>query len=560
MNLNENDITIFLLSIGVMLFFARSFGELSRKFKQPLIIGEIIAGIVLGPTIFGNLFPSAFSYLFESSASSITALSGITTMAVVMLMLVTGLEIDLGLTLRQGKAASSISSLGFIFPFLVGFIIAYFAPQTMGINNPDMRFVFALFIGVALSITALPVVAKVLMDLKIFKTDVGFVIITSAMINDLIGWIIFSLILGMMGKHAHGMELHWLIITLFSFVLLTLLVGRKIINLLIPYLNKFTSFPGGVLNFIFILGFLCAAFTEYIGIHAIFGAFIIGIAIGDSTHLKEETREMIHQFVTNIFAPLFFVAIGLRVNFIDNFDLLLVSIFLILAFVGKVVGSGLGAYFGGKSFDDCMVIGFGMNARGAMEIILGLLALQSGLITEKVFVALVIMALVTSITSAPLMNIFLKRRKLKLSLEGLLKSSLVIATNKNSKKEVIKDLCDLVSKKGRLDGYKVFNEVWLREVEMSTGIINGFAVPHARLPIQKPVIGLAISKVGIEFDSMDKQVTNVIFLILIPQNEPEIQLQLIAEISKKFKTIDFTKELISLDDPELIIKKLKEQQ
>lgn len=558
MSLSENDITIFLLSIGVMLFFARSFGELFRKFRQPLIIGEIIAGIVLGPTIFGNLFPSTFSYLFESSTSSVIALNGITTMAVVMLMLVTGLEIDLGLTLRQGKAASSISTLGFIFPFLVGFGIAYLAPETMGIKNPNMRLVFALFIGVALSITALPVVAKVLMDLKIFKTDVGFVIITSAMINDLIGWIIFSLILGMMGRHSQGMELHWLIITLFSFVFFTLIIGRKIINLLIPYLNKFTSFPGGVLNFIFILGFLCAAFTEHIGIHAIFGAFIIGIAIGDSTHLKEETREMIHQFVTNIFAPLFFVAIGLRVNFIDNFDLLLVSIFLVLAFVGKVVGSGLGAYLGGKSFDDCMVIGFGMNARGAMEIILGLLALQSGLITEKVFVALVIMALVTSITSAPLMNIFLKRRKLKLTLDGLLKSSNIITTNKNSKKEVIKELCDLVSKKEKLDSYKVFNEVWLRETEMSTGIINGFAVPHARLPIQKPVIALAINKEGLDFDSMDKQLTQVIFLILIPQNEPEMQLKLIAEISKKFSSIDFTKELISLNDPESIIKKLKE--
>jgi Kef-type K+ transport system membrane component KefB len=150
--------------------------------------------------------------------------------------------------------------------------------------------------------------------------------------------------------------------------------------------------------------FLSAAFTERIGLHAILGAFIMGIAFGDSVHLHEKAREIIHQFVTNIFAPLFFLTLGLKVNFIQNFDVTLVAIVLFLAVFCKVVGASLGAYMGGLSKRESLAVGFGMNARGAMEIILGTLALNAGLIDEKMFVALVVMAIVTSMMSGPLMK------------------------------------------------------------------------------------------------------------------------------------------------------------
>lgn len=167
------------------------------------------------------------------------------------------------------------------------------------------------------------------------------------------------------------------------------------------------SWPGGVLSISLGICLLSAAFTESINIHAILGAFIAGIAFGDSVQLKEQAREIIHQFVTNFFAPLFFVSIGLKVNFIQNFDLQIVLIVLILAYVGKVLGAFIGARIGGMSKNHALAVGFGMNARGAMEIILGTLALNAGLISKPIFVALIIMALVTSITSAPLMKRFI---------------------------------------------------------------------------------------------------------------------------------------------------------
>jgi Kef-type K+ transport system membrane component KefB len=186
-----------------------------------------------------------------------------------------------------------------------------------------------------------------------------------------------------------------------------LVVGRFVLNRSLPWIQSNLSWPGGVLALSLGLCLLCAAFTEYIHIHAILGAFIAGLAIGDSVYLREQAREIMHQFVTNFFAPLFFVSIGLKVNFIEHFDMTIVTLILLLAFSGKVIGAGVGARLGGMSGRHSLAVGFGLNARGAMEIILGSLAYEAGLINRAILVALIIMALVTSITSAPLMRRFL---------------------------------------------------------------------------------------------------------------------------------------------------------
>ncbi len=559
MSLSASDITIFLLGISVILFFGRAVGELLRKFKQPIVLGEIIAGIVLGPTILGALFPETFNVLFHQSDGVNIALNGLTLLGVVMLMLVSGLEINLTLVIRQSKSASMISLLGVIFPFILGFAGAYFFPEVLGISDIKLKLIYALFIGTALSITALPVVARTLMDLNIFKSPIGFSIITSAMINDLIGWIIFSILLGMMGTHSgQVMEFKSLIITIIVFLLVVLLILRKLFNLTIPYLQKYTSFPGGILNFIFIVGFLGAAFTEYIGIHAIFGAFIVGIALGDSAHLKEETREVINQFVTNIFAPLFFVSIGLRINFIENFDLTLVLIFIVLSFIGKVSGSTLGARLSKFNKYDSLTIGFGLNSHGAIEIVLGTLALQAGIIQEKVFVALVIMALVTSITSAPIMSYFIKKGKETFGILAYLKSNNIIFSNAVSKTEIITELCETISKNYNLNNQEILGKVLERENSISTGLEKHVAIPHARFNLTDPIIAIAIHKNGIEWDSFDKLPAKLIILLLTPIDKPEMQLMFLSDIAKKFNDENIIHEIISSEDPKEIISKVKQ--
>lgn len=552
--MNSSDVIILLLSISLMLFLARSLGEILRHFRQPIIIGEILAGILLGPTLFGNLFPDIYNYLFTSSASVNFALDGITNIAVIMLLLVSGLEVDLTLMIKQGKLALMTSVMGIVFPFIIGFGAAYLFPEYMGIQEPDMRLVFALFIGTALSITALPVVARTLMDLNIFRSEIGLIIVASAMLNDLVGWIIFSIILGMIGSGAHGLSFGTTVWVTSLFILFTLLIGRKIITRIMPVIQEKLAFPGGVLNFVLILGFLCAAFTEFIGIHAIFGAFIIGIAIGDSPSLSENTREIIQQFITNIFAPLFFVSIGLRINFVQNFDLMLVIIFIVLAFAGKVIGCGLGAFWSGMSKNDSLAVGFGMNSRGAMEIILGLLALQFGLIQEKVFVALVIMALFTSVASAPLMSIFLSDKK-KYTFSRLLNPKNIFFSEAVEKKNAIRELCTTVEKEAGLSGEQIFEEVWKREEEFPTGIANSLAIPHARLPIKKPIIAVSYNSTGIDFGAADG-LSKIIVLLLTPKSSNELQLQLLAEIAGVFKDKEKIQEILTFSKKEEFASKL----
>jgi Kef-type K+ transport system membrane component KefB len=251
------------------------------------------------------------------------------------------------------------------------------------------------------------------MDLNLYKTKVGMTIMAAAVFDDLTGWLTFSFVLSMMNVENREIGNIWQSIGLIlGFGLFMLIIGKRVINFVLPWIQKKMSWPGGVLALCLGFGFLGAAFTESIGLHAILGAFIVGIAIGDSVHFREEARTIIHQFVMNIFAPLFFVSIGLKVNFVENFDLQLVLIVLFLAMVCKIAGGYLGAWMGGMTKRESLAVGFGLNARGVMEIILGTVAHDAGLIDNKMLVALIIMALLTSLISGPMMRRFVSETKL----------------------------------------------------------------------------------------------------------------------------------------------------
>jgi Kef-type K+ transport system membrane component KefB len=405
--LSQHEIMALLVQLSVMLIMGRLFAELARKVKQPAVVGEIIAGLILGPTILGMFQPDWFETLFPVGSSSLV-LDGFVQIAVVMLLFIAGLEVDLHIVLQQGKQAIYTSFFGLIIPFMFGFTFPYFYPEFFESTDPSRHLAYSLFMGTSMAITALPVIARILMDLNILKSRMGMLVISSAMITDLVGWLIFSVVLGMIGKEQNMSILNTLLLTV-GFTVAMLTIGRGIMNRTLPWVNKNFAWPGGLLSLSLALCFLGAAFTEYIGIHAVFGAFIVGVALGDSEHLSERAKEIIHQFINNIFAPLFFVAIGLKVNFIANFDIVLTMSIIAIAFAGKIIGSGWGTRLGGFTWRESIAASFGMNARGAMEIILGLVALENGLIGERVFVSLVIMALVTSMTSGPLMKWVLKK-------------------------------------------------------------------------------------------------------------------------------------------------------
>ncbi len=406
--LTSTEFIVLLLSISLLLIASRVLAEFGKKVGLPILIGEIIVGILLGPTLLGRFFPEFTTSLFPQTGSVAVSLDAIFKLSVVLLLFVAGMEVQLPVVLRQGRLATFTSLTSMIIPFTLGFWISWHFPALFHWDGNGSRLIYALFFGTALSISALPVIARILLDLGIYRTQIGMLIIASAMFNDLVGWLIFSVVLALMEKEGVGANLSLTILYVLLYGLFMLTVGRKLLSKLVPWMQDKLSWPGGLLSVSLGLCFLSAAFTEALGIHAILGAFIMGIALGDCAALKEQARDIIHQFITNIFAPLFFVSIGLYVNLVDFFDLQLVVLVLVLATVGKLFGAVLGAYMGGLSLRPAFVVGFGMNARGAMEIVLSTLAYKSGIIGQHLFVALIIMALLTSIAAGPLMRYFLR--------------------------------------------------------------------------------------------------------------------------------------------------------
>ena len=410
-NLSHIEIVNLLLQLSVMILAARIFGELARRIQQPMVVGEIIAGVILGPSILGMLSPEFYQALFPLSGDNSIVLEGIISVSVVLLLFIAGMEVELDLVWQQGKRALYTSLFALFVPLGIGFLVSYFLPSIFNLGESDDRLVFSLFIGTTLAITALPVIARVLMDLNIFKTKMGMVIIASAMIIDILGWIIFTIILSMMGEDSGSLSVGQIALITLLFTLSMLTIGRSLINRILPWINKAFAWPGGLLSVAMVLCFSAAAFTEYIGIHSIFGAFIIGVALGDSEHMSERAKEIVHQFINNIFGPLFFVSIGLYVNFITNFNITIVILLIVLALVSKLIGAYTGARLGGLKKHQSLAVGFGMNTHGTLEVILGAIALNNGLINDEIFVAIVIMVIVSILISAPLMKYSLSLKK-----------------------------------------------------------------------------------------------------------------------------------------------------
>ncbi|MBI5155429.1 cation:proton antiporter [Candidatus Poribacteria bacterium] len=540
--MTPHDVTAFLVAVAMLLGFARLLGEVARHFRQPAVLGEILAGIILGPTILGRFAPEWQQALFPMGGPTGVALDAIFLLAVTLFLLVAGMEVDLSTAFRLGRSALIISVFGLAFPFALGFVVAWAAPGLLMEVQPGNELVFALFFATALSISALPVIAKILKDLNLIKTDLGVIVVAAAIINDLAGWIIFAIILGMMGV-GNGSSVGTTILLTLAFAGGMLTLGRLIVHRMLPWLQAHTSWPGGVLGFALSLGLFCAALTERIGIHAIFGAFIFGVALGDSRHMRQRTRETLDQFISFIFAPLFFASIGLQVDFIAGFQPLTVVLVLVVAFAGKILGCAWAGRLAGLPKQEFWAIGLAMNARGAMEIILGLLALQYGVIEDPLFVALVVMALVTSMTSGLLMERVLKRKK-PLHFQDLLSGKTCrIPLKADTRKGAILELSASAARATRLPPEDIARAVLERENLSPTGLPNSIAIPHARLDaLPAPLIAIGLNEEGIDFDAPDGSRAKLVFLILTPSSDNGAQLQILAGIARAAQKSHFATE------------------
>jgi Kef-type K+ transport system membrane component KefB/mannitol/fructose-specific phosphotransferase system IIA component (Ntr-type) len=532
--MTEHDVVVFLLSLASLLGSARLLGELSRALGLPLVVGEIAAGILLGPTVFGQIAPGAQAWLFPAGAPASMA-SGYSTLAAVLLLVVVGVEVDLGVLRRRGRTALTTGLFGIVLPAACGVALGFLLPAS-DLVDPSKRTIVALLLGVALSISALPVIAKTLLDLGLFKSDVGLLVMAAAMIDDVVGWLALSLLLGpVQGVGLDLVSFARTVVLGAMFVTTMLVVGRRIIDAVLePLQRSGIGAPGRVLSLVIVVALLGASVTHAIGLHAVLGAFVVGLTFGRSARVNARTRLVIEDFVTNVFAPVFFATIGLRVDFVHAFDLRLCTLVFVIATIPKLLGCTLGSRIGGLGWREASAVGFGMNARGAMGIILAAIARDAGLLRDRMFVALVVMALATSMISGPAMRFLLYREEpeedvIALLRRGAFERELRARTPTEAIEELVRALGSLLAGRKRLARDAVLE----RELVAPTGLGDEVAIPHAAVEgLERPLLALGLAPHGIDFDAPDGQPARIVFVLLIPPKAYEDEVRILASIAR----------------------------
>lgn len=403
--MNTHDLIVFFLGISAMLAVALLLGHVMRRLHLPGVAGELLGGILLGPTVFEALAPEWYAWLFPATSTASLSRDAVIKLGLLFFLFSAGLQVNLAHLRQRGLSIAATSISGIVVPFGLGLGSALLLPNLWGFQATGNTWLFALFLGTALSISALPVIARILMDLDLMQRPLGVVVIAAATLDDLIGWALFVVILGNFVPAGQPGRSLWVTLGLvLAFSALALSIGRWPGRHALRWSQSHLPWPSGFIGVTAILVLIAAAAAEAVGIHAIFGAFLIGVALAQSSEEHKQAHQVVSQFVRSFFAPLYFVSVGLQADFAANFDLRLVLLTLFVACIGKIGGVSLGAWLGRLPPREALAVGFGMNARGAMGMILASVALEYELIDGRIFVSLIVMALVTSILSAPIMQ------------------------------------------------------------------------------------------------------------------------------------------------------------
>lgn len=557
-NLTPHDVTIGLLALGTLLLSARTLAEVAKRFNQPAILGEILTGVVLGPSILGALRPDWTHFLFPATGGSAVVLDVVTTLGITLFLFVAGIEVDLSAIRRQRQLVFAITVGGIVVPFALGFATAWYIPGVFGPERDANPMIFALFLATALSISALPVIAKTLMDLNLYRTNLGTLIITAGFINDLVSVLIFVVILGMTGAVPHVFGTAGSIVIALGFAATMCTAGRSLIHQALPWIETHTSRPGGVLGFALGLALLSAAFTEWLGIHAILGAFLAGVAFGDSAHLHERTRTTIKDFVSSFFVPVFFATIGLRIDFITQFDWLLSLTLLIVACLGKLLGCGLSAQLNGMARREAWAIGFGMNARGAMEIIFGLLGWRYGVISERVFVALVVLAIVTSMMSGPMMRRLLKLKKPRRLVDYLAADGFLQFLRTDRCDGAIRELSRAAADVSGLGAEAIERSLLAGELVTPKALRNGIVIVSTQTDGRvDPLVGIGLSRTGVACDHLGGEPVHFVFIVLAAQSDNGACLDILEDIERTFGDATIRARTLQLSTPREFLRLLR---
>jgi Kef-type K+ transport system membrane component KefB len=405
----DDQLLRFLVELTVLFLAARIGGEVAARLRLPLHVGELLMGIALGPSLLGWLWPGAFDALFPADAATRSLLDVVSWTGVIMLALLAGLETRLGILRTAGRAVLGGWIGGFGLPFAAGLALGTAAPPALvppGVDRP----VFALFLATAMSISAIPVIARILMDLKLYRTRVGMVILSTAIADDTVGWIVLAVVAGLAGGALElGPILRTVLLTaafiVGAFTLGRILVGRAI------RASRRLRVPFGELSAMLMLVFALAALTQWIGVHLVLGAFVAAILIGGEPDLDPDSVTAVRHLGMGLFIPFFFAYTGIKVDLttLHGSALGFAAAAVAVACVSKILGGWAGTRLGGLPHWEALAVGFGLNARGAMELVIAAIGLSIGVLSEPMYATIVLIAVLTTVMAAPMLQFCVRR-------------------------------------------------------------------------------------------------------------------------------------------------------
>jgi Kef-type K+ transport system membrane component KefB/nucleotide-binding universal stress UspA family protein len=403
---------IFFAELVLMLLAGRLLGELMLRLRQPEVLGQLLAGILLGPTILGNVWPAAHHFLFPDTLEQQQMIDGISQLGILMLLVVAGMEIDFGIVRRRKRMAFFSSVSGIVLPFACGLVLGELLPDSL-LPAPEKRLVTALFLATALSISSIKIVAMVIMELDFMRRNIGQLILASAIIDDTIGWIIVAVISGLAAGSTLSLKgVGFAVGGTAIFLGLSFTFGRTLVTHLIRWTNDTLYLDFSVLSVILILMCAMSIATDLIGVHTVLGAFVTGILVGQSPMMTDHIREQLRGIIVALFAPIFFGVAGLSVDLtiLKDWRMLALAIGLILiASLGKLVGCFSGAKLGGLTNREGLALAIGMNARGTTEVIVASIGLSIGVLTKDFYTLIVVMAVTTTMAMPPMLRWALAR-------------------------------------------------------------------------------------------------------------------------------------------------------
>ena len=412
----DHTTAIFVAELILLLFFGRMIGEAMTRIGQPAIFGQLLAGVLLGPSVFGLLLPELRAIVFPNTPALKSMIDAVSQIGILLLLLLTGMETNLALVNRKRRAVVSTSLMGIAIPFACGVGLAYLLPAEL-IPSPTGRLVTALFLGTALSISSVKIVAMVLMEVGAIRRDLGQLILATAILDDTLAWIIIAVISGIA---AHGSvslaDIGSSIALTAIFLAASLTAGRRLVARIILWCNDNLTIEKPVISAILVITLSMALMTELIGVHTALGAFIAGMLIGQSPILTEHIEGELRGFIIAFFSPVFFAVAGLGMDLRTLFDptLALFTLAIILvASIGKFLGALLGGKLGGLTGLESLALATGLNARGSTEVIIASIGLSMGALSNQLYTMIVAMAVVTTMMMPPTLRYMMARVPLR---------------------------------------------------------------------------------------------------------------------------------------------------